>query len=99
MEERAARRPTFLSVTDKFVTAGTRVGMRLLAFPFKSGNKVYNVFGILPNKAEELAVGRLNNMCIHIGDMDSSGAQLTIIDGLVCHLLYFEPLGDVIFLH
>ena len=84
MEQRAACRPTFLSVIDKFVMAGTQVEMCLPAFPFKSANKVYKVFGVLPDKAEELALERLNTMCIRIGDVYSPGAKLTIIsDGLV----------------
>ena len=84
MEQLAARRPTFLSVIDRFVTAGTQVEMCLPAFPFKSANKVHKVFGILPDKAEELALARLNTMCIRIGDVYPPGAKLTIIsDGLV----------------
>ena len=84
MEQLAARRPTFLSVIDRFVIAGTQVEMCLPAFPFKSANKVHKVFGILPDKAEELALARLNTMCIRIRDVYPPGAKLTIIsDGLV----------------
>ena len=84
MEQLAARRPTFLSVIDRFVIEGTQVEMCLPAFPFKSANKVHKVFGILPDKAEELALARLNTMCIRIGDVYPPGAKLTIIsDGLV----------------
>ena len=84
MEQLVAGRPKFLSVIDQFVMAGTQVEMCLPAFPFKSANKVSKVFGILPDKAEELAFERLNTMCIRIGDVYSPGAKLTIIsDGLV----------------
>lgn len=84
LERLAAGRPKFLSVIDQFVKAGTQVGMCLPAFPFKSANKVYKVFGILPDKAEELALERLNTMCTRIGDVYPPGAKLTIIsDGLV----------------
>ena len=84
MEQLAARRPTFLSVIDRFVIEGTQVEMCLPAFPFKSANKVHKVFGILPDKAEELALARLNTMCIRIADVYPPGAKLTIIsDGLV----------------
>ena len=84
MEQFAAGRPTFLSVIDRFVKAGTQVEMCLPAFPFKSANKVHKVFGVLPDKAEELALARLNTMCIRIGDVYPPGAKLTIIsDGLV----------------
>lgn len=84
MEKLAVGRPKFLSVIDQFVIAGTQVEMCLPAFPFKSANKVYKVFGIFPDKAEELALERLNTMCIRIGDVYPPGAKLTIIsDGLV----------------
>lgn len=84
MERRAAGRPKFLPVIDQFVIAGTQVDMCLPGFPFKSANKVYKVFGILPNKAEELALEHLNIMCIRIGDVYPPGAKVTIIsDGLV----------------
>ncbi|KAI8937884.1 hypothetical protein NX059_005571 [Plenodomus lindquistii] len=79
-----AGRPKFLSVIDKFVTAKQPVEMCLPAFPFKSANKVYKVLGSLPDKAEELALDRLNTMCSHIRDVYPPGAKLTIIsDGLV----------------
>ena len=83
-EQFAAGRPKFLSVIDQFVMPGTRVEMCLPAFPFKSANKVEKVFGVLPDKAEELALERLNTMCTRIKDVYSPGAKLTIIsDGLV----------------
>ena len=84
IEQRAARRPTFLSVIDKFVTAGIQVEMCLPAFPFKSANKVHKVLGVLPDKAEDLDLERLNTMCTRIGDVYSPDAKLTIIsDGVV----------------
>ena len=84
IERLAAGRPKFLSVIDQFIMAETQVEMCLPAFPFKSANKVEKVFGVLPDKAEELALGRLNTMCIRIGDVYRPGAKLTIIsDGLV----------------
>ena len=83
-EQLAAGKPKFLSVIDQFIMAGTQVEMCLPAFPFKSANKVEKVFGILPDKAEELALERLNTMCIRIGNVYPPGAKLTIIsDGLV----------------
>jgi pyoverdine/dityrosine biosynthesis protein Dit1 len=58
--------------------------MCLPAFPFKSANKVEKVLGTLPDKAEELALARLNSMCATIGHFYEPGAQLTVIsDGLV----------------
>lgn len=77
-------RPKFLSAIERFTTQGKQVDMCLPAFPFKSANKVYKVFGILPDKAEELAMERLNTMCTRIAEIYAPGAKLTIIsDGLV----------------
>lgn len=75
----AAGAVNFLSVIDKFVTAGTRVEACLPAFPFKSANQVYKVLGTLPDKAEELALERLNRMCTRIGEVYNPGARVTII--------------------
>lgn len=80
----AAGRPKFLSVIDQFIAAKTQVDMCLPAFPFKSANKVSKVFGVLPDKAEELALRRLDVMCMRIEEVYPPGARLTIIsDGLV----------------
>ncbi|KAF4945803.1 hypothetical protein FSARC_14358 [Fusarium sarcochroum] len=79
-----AGRPKFLAVISRFVRARQKVAMCLPAFPFKSANKVEKVLGTLPDKAEELALGRLNSMCATIGQFYEPGAELTIIsDGLV----------------
>ncbi|KAG5751709.1 hypothetical protein H9Q69_003536 [Fusarium xylarioides] len=87
-----AGRPKFLSVVGKFVATSTRVEMCLPAFPFKSANKAYKVFGILPDKAEEIALDRLNTMCIRIGEIYPPGAQCTIIsDGVVYNDLLSIP--------
>jgi hypothetical protein len=75
--------PKFLSVIDQFVMAGRRVEACLPAFPFKSANKVYKVLGTLPDKAEELALERLNTMCTRIKQVYKPGARITIIsDGI-----------------
>lgn len=79
-----AGRPKFLAVISRFVRSQQKVVMCLPAFPFKSANKVEKVLGTLPDKAEELALGRLNSMCATIGQFYEPGAELTIIsDGLV----------------
>jgi pyoverdine/dityrosine biosynthesis protein Dit1 len=73
----------FLSVIGEFVATESRVETCLPAFPFKSANKVYKVLSSLPDKAEELALGRLNTMCARIQEVYSPGAQVTIIsDGI-----------------
>jgi pyoverdine/dityrosine biosynthesis protein Dit1 len=72
-----------LPAIDLFVAAGTRVEACLPAFPFKSANKVYKVLGSLPDKAEELALDRLNTMCMRVREVYSPGLQVTIIsDGI-----------------
>ncbi|KAF5624377.1 ABC1 transport [Fusarium sp. NRRL 52700] len=94
-ERLEAGRPKFLSVVGKFVATSTRVEMCLPAFPFKSANKAYKVFGILPDKAEEIALDRLNTMCIRIGQIYQPGAQCTIIsDGVVYNDLLSIPDRD-----
>jgi pyoverdine/dityrosine biosynthesis protein Dit1 len=83
-EQPASGTPKFLAVIDKFVAADRQVEMCLPAFPFKSANKVYKVLGTLPDKSEELALERLNTMCLRIGEVYGPGAKVTIIsDGLV----------------
>ena len=84
LERLSAGVPKFLQVIDKFVLAETQLEMCLPAFPFKSANKIYKVLGTLPDKAEELALERLNTMCVRIGELYEPGARLTIVsDGLV----------------
>jgi pyoverdine/dityrosine biosynthesis protein Dit1 len=66
------------------VRAGSRIDMALPAFPFKSANKVYKALGFLPDKAEEIALSRLHNMCRRIEEIYKPGANVVIIsDGLV----------------
>ncbi|KAJ5779598.1 hypothetical protein N7457_007318 [Penicillium paradoxum] len=73
----------FLPVIDEFVMTGRRVQACLPAFPFKSANKVFKVLGSLPDKAEELALDRLNTMCLRIQQIYPPGAAVTIIsDGI-----------------
>ena len=77
-------RPKFLAVIRQFVTAGKKIEMCLPAFPFKSANKTYKVLGRLPDKAEELALARLESICQRIESIYAPGATIMIIsDGLV----------------
>lgn len=77
-------RPKFLAVIRHFVTAGKKIEMCLPAFPFKSSNKTYKVLGRLPDKAEELALARLESICQRIESIYPPGATIMIIsDGLV----------------
>lgn len=73
----------FLSVIGRFVSEGACVKACLPAFPFKSANKVYKVLGSLPDKAEELALERLNTLCKRVQGIYPPGASIVIIsDGI-----------------
>ncbi|EER29955.1 hypothetical protein D8B26_007224 [Coccidioides posadasii str. Silveira] len=88
--------PKFISVIRNFVEKGQVVQMCLPAFPWKSANKVYKVLGTLPDKAEEVSLKRLNDLCEAIGDVYNPGAELLIIsDGLVYNDLFTIPDRDV----
>lgn len=72
-----------LDAIGRYVSAGVSVQACLPAFPFKSANKIYKVLGSLPDKAEELALERLNSMCTHIQKIYEPGAEIVIIsDGI-----------------
>lgn len=89
----AAGRPLFLATISKFVDAGIEVQACLPSFPFKSANKEYKVLGSLPDKAEELALERLNNMCRRIREVYAPGARVTIVsDGMTYN-------GEPVFRH
>lgn len=84
-----AGRPKFIQILNKFVRAGVRIDMCLPAFPFKSANKVYKAFGFLPDKAEEIALSRLHDMCRRIEEIYAPGATVVVIsDGLVYNGLF-----------
>lgn len=74
----------FLTTIGRFVRARRTVQMCLPAFPFKSANKREKVLGVLPDKAEELSLRRLDDICVRIGKIYPPGAEIHIIsDGLV----------------
>lgn len=74
----------FLATIGRFVRARRTVQMCLPAFPFKSANKHEKVLGVLPDKAEELSLRRLEDICVKIGKIYPPGAEILIIsDGLV----------------
>lgn len=73
----------FVSVIYRYVSKGERVKACLPAFPFKSANKVYKVLSSLPDKAEELALERLDSMCKRVQSVYAPGAEVVIIsDGI-----------------
>lgn len=85
--------PSFITVIRSFVEKGETVEMCLPAFPWKSANKVEKVLGILPDKAEEVSLRRLNGMCEAVGQVYEPGAKLLIIsDGLVYNGKYIFPM-------
>lgn len=100
-ERLAAGTANFLAVIDRFVLAGERVEACLPAFPFKSANKVYKVLGSLPDKAEELALQRLNHMCARIKDVYKPGARVTIIsDGITYNgMCMYDHYGSSLLMH
>ena len=91
VEKLAPGIPGFIAVVMQFVMAEKQIEMCLPAFPFKSANKVYKALGTLPDKAEELALDRLNSMCKRIREIYEPGAKLLIIsDGLVYNGMYMS---------
>ncbi|KAI9750496.1 MAG: hypothetical protein M4579_006446 [Chaenotheca gracillima] len=88
--------PKFLHTIGHFVKAQKTIRMCLPAFPFKSANHKSKVLGPLPDKAEEIALARLNTMCTEIGLVYKPGAKLLLIsDGLVYNDLLTIPDKDV----
>jgi ATP-binding cassette subfamily G (WHITE) protein 2 (PDR) len=76
--------PHFLAIIEKFVKADQTIQMCLPAFPFKSANKAEKALSHLPDKAEEVALQLLNELCEDIRNIYDPGAHLTIIsDGLM----------------
>lgn len=72
-----------LARVQRFVRAGEPIHFLLPAFPAKSPNPK-KVLGRLPDKAEELALGFLQEVCNEIGDIYPPGARITICsDGRV----------------
>ena len=77
-------RVKFEPIVRAHVHKGDTIPFVLPAFPWKSVNKVEKVLGALPDLGEELALGRLNNLCQDIKDIYEPGAFVSITsDGLV----------------
>ncbi|CAH0020926.1 unnamed protein product [Clonostachys rhizophaga] len=82
----------FIALIYNHVKAGEAIPMCLPAFPFKSPNSESKVLGVLPDRAEILALSHLNGLCSAIQDVYAPGAKLTIIsDGLVYNDLLGVP--------
>ena len=79
----------------RFLAAGEPVHFVLPAFPAKSPN-LRKVLGALPDKAEELALTYLENVCAEIREIHSPGARITLCsDGRVFSDLVGVSDGDV----
>ncbi|KAK4078961.1 hypothetical protein Trihar35433_66 [Trichoderma harzianum] len=77
-------RAKFVPRVQKHVDSNVPIELVLPAFPWKSVNKVEKVLGALPDLGEELALGRLQNLCEDIQEIYAPGAYVTITsDGLV----------------
>ncbi|KAF5539464.1 transferase family [Fusarium mexicanum] len=74
----------FLSIINSFVMAEKPVDMCLPGFPFKSANKIHKVLGFLPDKAEELALQRLDTMCLRYPLRHANFADLSFFTDLLC---------------
>ena len=72
--ERQETNANLLVQVHNRVSQSQPIFMCLPAFPFKSANKVYKALGFLPDKAEELALARLHNMCKRIEEIYEPGA-------------------------
>lgn len=69
---------------EEYVKKGESVKMIIPAFPWKSINRTDKVTGVLPDLGEDLALGRLNDLCVEIRKVYAHGAEVHIAtDGLV----------------
>ncbi|KAK1993655.1 pyoverdine/dityrosine biosynthesis protein [Colletotrichum falcatum] len=77
-------RTMFHPRVEEYVKKGESVKMIIPAFPWKSINRTDKVTGALPDLGEELALARLNDLCVEIGKVYPHGAEVHIAtDGLV----------------
>ena len=85
-------REKFFPRVEQYVRSQQTVKMILPSFPWKSVNRVDKVVGALPDLGEELALARLNAICVDIGKVYDHGAEIHIAtDGLAfngMHTLY-----------
>lgn len=81
---RSQGRALFTQVIYRRVVRGEKIPMVLPAFPFKSPNSQAKVLGVLPDKAEEIALQCLDGLCKNIERIYAPGAELFIVsDGIV----------------
>ncbi|KAK1570248.1 pyoverdine/dityrosine biosynthesis protein [Colletotrichum navitas] len=77
-------RKMFHPRVEEYIKKNESVKMIIPAFPWKSINRTDKVTGALPDLGEELALARLNDLCVEIGKVYTHGAEVHIAtDGLV----------------
>ncbi|KAH6873788.1 Pyoverdine/dityrosine biosynthesis protein-domain-containing protein [Thelonectria olida] len=77
-------REKFFPRVAQYVNSQQPIRMILPSFPWKSINRVDKVTSALPDLGEELALARLNSLCVDIGKVYKHGAEIHIAtDGLV----------------
>lgn len=69
----------------RHVAAGRKVPMVLPAFPAKSVNTTEKVLGPSPDFGEELALDRLNDLCMRIQKIYEPGAMVLIATDGACY--------------
>jgi pyoverdine/dityrosine biosynthesis protein Dit1 len=79
--------PTSRSVFEERVRGAVRLGkplhLILPAFPFKSPNSVDKVLGTLPDLGEEIALARLEGLCVDLERRFCPTTLSIVSDGLV----------------
>jgi hypothetical protein len=76
-------RPVFEESVKSAVRLGKSLHLVLPAFPFKSPNSVDKVLGTLPDLGEEIALARLEGLCVDL-ERNFCPTTLSIVsDGLV----------------
>jgi pyoverdine/dityrosine biosynthesis protein Dit1 len=82
-------REMFFPRVMEYIKKQQPIKMILPSFPWKSVNRVDKVTGALPDLGEELALSRLNALCVEIGKVYEYGAEVHIAtDGLVFNGTY-----------
>ncbi|KAF0327129.1 hypothetical protein K4K61_003356 [Colletotrichum sp. SAR11_59] len=77
-------RKMFLPRVEQYIRDNVPIKMIIPSFPWKSINRVDKVIGVLPDLGEDLALARLNALCVDIGKVYQGGAEVHIAtDGLV----------------
>ena len=89
-------KPRMLAIVNAFVKRGAPIELVLPAFPAKSPNRVDKVLGALPDRGEELALLRLEQLCVDVHQFYAPGCHVVIFsDGRVFSDLLGIPDSDL----